>query len=310
MRKTLVLLGLAASLTARGQSLTTRSPPQHRVVYRNLTVLRLNPLGLINETRAAYRFRLFQSEKEAFRDNFAAVGIIPALSPAYARLGALVEVQPLSVLQLWASYEVVRYFGTFSQLQSFATPGAGFSDTDLKNLAALPAGDPGRSYGVTGTQLTLGANIQAKVGPVVVRTQLRMVRPDYPLRAGDALFYDILYDVLAENRGWFLTNDADLLFQTAFGLTVGARWTATAPRYSAHVLNGEPNLNGPTHRIGPLAAYTFFQDDGARFNAPTILMAVNWWVTHRYRTGADVSMAVPYFVLGFAFTGDLIPLAP
>ena len=31
------------------------------------------------------------------------------------------------------------------------------------------------------------------------------------------------------------------------------------------------------------------------------------WAAHRYRTGADVSAAVPYFVLGFRFQGEFLP---
>lgn len=34
-------------------------------------------------------------------------------------------------------------------------------------------------------------------------------------------------------------------------------------------------------------------------------MIVNWWLEHPYRTGQEVSQAVPYIVLGFAFNGDI-----
>ena len=44
-----------------------------------------------------------------------------------------------------------------------------------------------------------------------------------------------------------------------------------------------------------------------RFNRPTLILIVNWYVSHRWRTGQDVNQGFPYLVLGFAFTSDLIP---
>jgi hypothetical protein len=37
------------------------------------------------------------------------------------------------------------------------------------------------------------------------------------------------------------------------------------------------------------------------------VLITSWYLKHRYRTGQDVSQAVPYVVLGFAFTSDLVP---
>jgi hypothetical protein len=42
-------------------------------------------------------------------------------------------------------------------------------------------------------------------------------------------------------------------------------------------------------------------------NKPTILMIGNWWLAHRYRTGVDVSQLMPYFLIGFQVTTDLLP---
>ena len=44
---------------------------------------------------------------------------------------------------------------------------------------------------------------------------------------------------------------------------------------------------------------------GVFFNNPTAILIVNWWLEHPYRTGQEVSQAVPYIVLGFAFNGDI-----
>jgi hypothetical protein len=296
---------------ARAQTLQDGPPPQHRLVYRNSVFLRVNPLGLIDEARISYRARLFRSESPALRDNFVGVGLAPGASPAFGRLGVLVEVQPLTLLQLWGIWERVQYFGGFNFLQSFQSARSEFGDALLAERAQLPPGNPERNYATGGSQLTLGANFQLKVGPVVGRSQMRLVRPDLVLRDGDRVFYDIVYDVLAPNRGWFLTNDADLLFQGGGPLTVGLRWTVTQAFYGPeHFGPGEAreDLNGPMHRAGPVLAYTFFQQDGAAFNSPTLLVTANWWLRHRYRSGQQVSAWMPMVAAGLSFTGDLLPV--
>jgi hypothetical protein len=308
----LVVLVSAAG-SARAQTLQDGPPPQHRLVYRNALVLRLNPSGLIDDARISYRWRLYRSESVALRDNFIGVGLAPGASPAFGRLGAMVEVQPLTILQLYGIYEWVQYFGTFNFLQSFPSARSEFGDALLAERGALPAGDPARNYVTNGTQLILGANLQLKLGPIVARTQARLLRPDFKLREGDPVFYDNLYDVLAPNRGWFLTNDADVLYAPgSAGWVVGLRWTVTRPFYTAeHFAPGEAqeNLNG-MHRVGPLLAYTFFTRDGAAFNSPTLLLLAQWWVSHRYRQGQQVSALLPMIAVGLTFTGDLLPVKP
>lgn len=308
----LAALVLLTASSASAQALQEGPPPQHRLVYRNLSVVRLNPLGLLDEARISYRYRLYRSESLALRDNFVSVGLAPALSPAFGRLGVVVELQPLSILQLWGMYEFIANVGTFRQLQSFPSASSNFSDTELNALDALAAGDVRRPYANAGTQLTLGATLQFKLGPVVARSLFRLVRPDMTLREGDSVFYDIYYDVLAPNRGWYFVNDADVLYQTGRGLTLGLRWASSHAFYGpSHFSPGEPQVNpNTTHRLGPVVAYTFAEQDGARFNSPTVLLMVNWWLAHRYRTGADSSAFFPYLALGFSFSGDLLPVSP
>ncbi|WP_143195489.1 hypothetical protein [Archangium sp. Cb G35] len=306
----LTALAFLATSNASAQALQEGPPPQHRLVYRNLMVARLNPLGLLDEARINYRYRLYRSESPALRDNFVSVGLAPALSPAFGRLGIVVELQPLSILQLWGMYEFIGNFGTFRQLQSFPSALSNFSDTELDGLDRLPSGDTRRPYSNMGSQVTLGATLQFKVGPVVARSLFRMVRPDMSLRDGNRVFYDIYYDVLAPNQGWYFVNDADVLYQTGRGLTIGLRWASSHAFYGpSHFSPGELQSNpNTTHRVGPVVAYTFAERDGAQFNSPTVLLMVNWWLAHRYRTGADSSAFFPYLALGFSFSGDLMPV--
>lgn len=284
-------------------------PPANRLYLQSITALRLNPLGLLELITLSYRSRIMRSSKPLFQDNFAGAGLAIEATPAFFRAGPMIEIQPLSILRLWATYQVLGYFGSFNLMQSFASPNAEYSDSRIKELGDLPTKEDGGNYATTGTQFTAGANFQIKFGPVAARSQFRLVRSDYDLRDGDRVFYDQFYDVLVPNEGWYLTNDVDLLYVTDFGLAAGARYTATHAFYDErHFQPGEVDLDlNPTlHRVGPFLAYTLSKDPaGTFFNNPTILLIANWWLSHRYRTGEDVSVGLPYIVLGFMFTGDL-----
>ena len=39
---------------------------------------------------------------------------------------------------------------------------------------------------------------------------------------------------------------------------------------------------------------------------PTLVLIVNWYVDHRWRTGADSPEALPYLLVGFSFQSDLM----
>jgi len=296
---------------APGAPLAVRIPPEWRLFYRSTVALRYNPLGLFSDNRVALRRRLFESSSPFFHNNFASIALFPSLSPAFSRLALGAELQPASFLTLWGNAELTAFFGTFNLLQSFPSARSEYSDSVVSRLGDLPAGDRLAPYPTMGGQINLGADLQFRVGPVVARNQLRFVRAEMQLRDGDVTYYEQLWDLLVPNRGWYMNDDADLLFVTDFGLTAGIRFNV------AHAFYGQEHLqpgnaladivNGPQARVGPLVAYTFWDDEGALFDRPTILVVTNWWVSHRYRTGADVSQAVPMVALAFQMQGDLLP---
>ena len=80
---------------------------------------------------------------------------------------------------------------------------------------------------------------------------------------------------------------------------VGARWTVTDPMLDG----GHPAM----HRVGPIFAWKFAQESGPRFANPTLLVITQLHAKHPFRSGADVSPAIPYLAVAFAFNGDLIP---
>lgn len=268
--------------------------------YKVGAALRTNPIGLFTHLTFQLRYRLYDSESLALKDNYIGLGPVAFVSPALVRGGLGLEVQPLSVLQLSASFEGLHHLGEFNVLQSFPSPNADASDDTLDAL-----GKAGTNYSSSGTLLTLGALLQAKVGPLAVRTNPRLFRYDQQLRDGDRVFYDPVLDITVPDGGWTLSNDADLLYLTG-GFALGLRYSATHSYYGEeHFAPGEADLglNPTIHRVGPFLAYTFHDDPNRLFNTPTVALVTQWHLSHRYRAGEAVSQALPWVALAFQFKG-------
>jgi hypothetical protein len=292
--------------------LSERGPPQFRLVHRNALAVRVNPLGFLYDGKLMARLRLYESNSTALRDNFAAVGVSLGASPAFLRPGVYAELQPLTVFSVFALYEAVGYFGSINLLQSFPGARSDYSDTAIRNLGAYPDTDPRHNYPATGSMLTVGANLVLKLGPIVVRDTVKFIRPHFNLRAGDTTHYDQFYDILMPNERFSMVNDADLLFQTSFGLVAGVRYNFSIPLYGPEnfAADGPGTGDNSSHRLGPLIAFRFSDHDGAAFNQPTVALLVNWYLKHPYRTGVDTPVGLPYLGLAFTFVGDLVPLPP
>jgi hypothetical protein len=287
-------------------------PARHRLYYSNLFAVRYN--GIFEELRLSYRYRLMDSSHLLLRDTFLGLGVAPGLSPAFGRIGAFAELQPITPLTLTAQYDAIRYFGTFRLLQSFPNAGSEFSDSELRRLA-----DEDKNYASPGQLFTLGVLVQGKMANVVVRSNSRFVYADMNLRTGDTVFYDIVYDLLAPNQGWIVSSDNDLLYVTKFGssgaaFTTGLRYTVAHAFYNdTQLAAGQENLNSPTHRLGPFFGYTFFsrpsENSGGgpttHISNATVVLLTQWWLHHRYRTGQDTSQAVPYLAIALSVNGDL-----
>jgi hypothetical protein len=282
-----------------------RAQPPFAIQYQSLSAVRYNPLGLVSFLDLAGRVRLYESDSDILKQNFVGLGVVAGLSPAWGRFGLLVEAQPLTILRLYMQYELVGYFSTFNLLPSFPSPNADFSDTAISERGDM--GLPG--YATYGGQTTIGATLQIKLGPFAARNLFRAIHGSYQLRAGDRVYYDQVTDMLHPNDGWTILNDVDALAVFDVGLAIGARWTYSHAFYDAgHFEPGEEPVTPDTdiHRLGLIAAYTIEDNRGARFDRPTILLIAQWNLVHRYRTGADVHVGIPYLALAFQFTGDLL----
>ena len=282
-------------------------PPKHRLFFSNLNAIRYNPLGLFEEFRLSYRYRLYDHEHRALRDNFAGIGAVPSASPAWVRLGLFGEVQPTSFLLLTAQYDWTRYFGNFNLLNSFPDARSDFSDSRIKELGEQ--GGATKNYVTTGHQLTLSALLQFKFGPIAFRSNNKLAYFNMNLRPGDTVFYDQLYDLLVPGNGWIYVNDIDVLWVSNFGFMGGLRYSIGHAFYNDTQLPaGSPNQNGPIQRLGPFLAYTFSKKPPGTtlFNNPTLILLVQWWLDHRFRTGRDVSQSVPLLGVAFTFNGDFL----
>jgi hypothetical protein len=276
----------------------------NRFVYRNLMAVRANPLGAVDDAVFGYRRQLFRRDTPLLRDSYALLGAHGLLTPAFARFGPTVELQPAAVFNLGATYDFIGAWGLFQQVRSFPSASARWGPRELWR--------PGEHlhYGTRGHLVTLSSQQQFRVWRFALRNNLRAYWSHMHLRGRDRVYYDQVIDMLMPQDGWALTNDTDLIYLFPRGLRLLVRHSLTHAFYGRrHFLPGEPvsQPNGPTSRLGPVVAYTFFDRPGVRFNKPTLIVLAQWWLRHRFRTGEELSAGIPYAAVAFSFEGDLLP---
>ena len=315
----LALVCLSSSAFAEDKDPPPPPPKDDRLMFSDLTVFRLNPLGLETRARFGIQKRLYYSEKAITQNNFRFLGVYPKLNPVSAHLAIGGEIQPASIFNLKATIEVQKYFGLLGYLQSFRTPSANYSDERLKDLR-------GTEQTATVLHGSIAPLLQLKLGPVAIRTLFQLDYWAFQIRDGDTVAYEATYDTLLPDNGWTLSTDTDLLFVGRPGLAVGLRHSWVKPFYrSEHFvdLGDEQQYDDDNahQRLGLFAAYTLRDTPGVAFNKPTVILIASWYLTHRWRTGhpdtTDISgdfnnddfrsRAFPYLLLGFAFESDFYP---
>ena len=279
-------------------------PPRHRIVYSNVLVARLNPLGVEDRLSFMYHRRLMTRTGKLFEGTRFGVGLTPSFTPSIIRLGGTMEIVPLAILQLKASYYLITYFGSQEfKAHAFNSPNDDFGPETIKARAEAK-----QAVSTYGGQAELSALLQAKFGPIAVRNELTFFHNLIKLPPGNDVFYDLRHDIMGPARGWFLGNDTDILYiNPKIRLTAGVRATYFHMFYpdSTYEAGDIKSSNNDHARVGPLIAYSFKDRPAKRFMKPTIYLLAQWWVKHRYRTGQEVSQGLPLVVLGFSFTGEL-----
>lgn len=270
--------------------------PDQRLFWSNSVFFRVNPLGLINTSRLGWRKKLSTRDGVLWDDTYLFLGPSAVVTPAWVRGGALVEVQPLTVLRLWGEVSGTQFFGTFDQVLSFDDPGARYDDETIARLgeAGIPA--PRGGWVATG-----GATVQAKAGRVAVRSTTSFTRFALDLPGDDAYFYDQLWDRLAPNNRWMTLTDTDVL--GLFGpVRAGARlsWSDDIGAQPDNTAGGEAHA-----RLGPLVAWQVIdRAPGEKVSQGTVFVVSQWWIRHPYRTGEVSSQAFPLIAVGYAASGD------
>jgi hypothetical protein len=296
-------ISAAAEVDAPGTKM-----PDHAVIHRSLTVLRHNPSGLQHEHRLMWRTRLSDSDHLLLKNTFFALGPQIMVSPSLQRAGLRASFKPIAMLELFALVEQLWFIGTFDYVQSYKDAAADFSPD-----AQRAATGRGENYAASGTQVSLSARIQAKVGPIAVRSANRFSRHWFNTKHNDPVWYNIYTDTLTPRDGWVFIQDNDLLFIRG-RVVVGVRHTMSRSYLSEEVLKtvadgaDRPEL---THRVGPFAAIRLTDHDKymeSMFRRPTLVVLTQFWVKHPYRSGQAVSQAIPWIVVALAFDGRLATL--
>lgn len=296
-----------------------------QLFYQSALVARANPLGLISQNVIGPRINIWDDNTPLKENTYLEIAFAPSFSPAFVRPGLLVEAVPLQIIKLSVLYEYVRWFGAFDSLQSFDSPSAEFDDATRDDIDQA-----GGSYAASGTVLTLAALFQIAfdVGDsgasIAARSNFRAIRQNMDLDGvpceeidgecpflddrDDTVFYDLTMDVMMPDGGWLYTTDTDVLYRPDSQWMFGARHTWIDIKYrNEDFLPGEERNvdNAPIHRVGPLIVYKINNNTGGTFNEPTVFMLSQFHLQHRYRAGQEVSAAIPYFLVGFAFNGVL-----
>lgn len=304
----------APAPTAPATPIAPTAPPLKRdfLQYRNLTALRLDPLGIVNDFRIGARHRLFSDPRPLYRDAHVGVAGTLMASPAWSRVGVALEAAPLSILQMSLQYEVLSHYGILGTLQSFGGSSAYYLEENPFKSPLRDASARG-PYASVGHVVSLNALLQMRFGPIVVRSGARFMRQWIDLRDGDRAYYDSLYDILAPGNGWLVSNDLDVWYYPDGGhFIAGLRHSLVKALYANPIAaaasrdGSDPGTRDSTiiQRAGPVLGYTFFDHPGARFNAPTVLLIANWWLQHPYRTSWKYE-AMPFIGLAFTFRGEL-----
>jgi hypothetical protein len=274
-------------------------------MYTNATLLSLSPFFLLTDLELDYRRRLYRTENLALADNFIGGGISALLTPVGFIEGAHVDFSPTSFFRLSGSVDFWQFLGNFNFIQSFPRAEDNWGPNELDRLGKLPAADPKLNYATTGFSFTGAALLQLKFGPVVLRSSNRFRWANFKLREDDRIYYDPLVDLGAPNRGWTIASSNQVAYSIG-RLMVGLEVFVAQALYRADDFSpGAQNPNVLSARLGPIALWRFFEEPRQHFN-PALVATMSWFLSHRFRTGVDVSRAIPFAAISFLFWGDVL----
>lgn len=164
----------------------------------------VNKLGLRHTLDVSWRRSLSRSPNPFLADAHLSVGLSHTLTPSYTRLGAWVEVAPLSILELRAGAEPGAYFGTFGSLMSFASYGDAFDD-DARNARK------GEARAGTGSRLYVSPTLKMKIRALVVASSADFEW--WRASAPGPLYYEPARDTLLKVAGDSMVSSSTVLLR-------------------------------------------------------------------------------------------------
>ena len=278
----------AVATAAAALGLLSLSAPAHAgLTYTSLSALRYNPLGLQQEATLGWRQKLGSAPQDnvLFGKSHFRAGIIGRASPQFAKGGAFVKLAPIAVFEVQASIQGIAGLSSVQDVQE-----SGIFTGATKQMVTDAGGIIDNGW-----QMSVAPVLKYKVADIVIRNTALFRNFNLQGEEGD-LFYDQTLDVIAPIESWALQNDADVLYwDTDKRWILGARYTYTT------VFGREES---DIQRVGPLFAWKPEEKkEGGGFANPTLFTIAQCHVEHAYRTGQEMSQAVPYFVVGFSFNG-------
>jgi hypothetical protein len=215
-----IVLACLTACLALGATQATADPPQREI--RNTFGVMVNVIGLEDILDVTWRRSLSRSPNPLLSDAHFTLGLTNTFSPAYDRIGAWVELSPLSILDLRAGIEPTLYFGLFNSLQDFESYESVFDETTRKETNDL-------SYMGFGGRVFLAPTFKMRLGSVVGAVSAEW---EWWRAGGDGpYFYEPARDILLESKG-------DRLFRASSVLLLERRLS-----------DGKKLLFGPMHQI-------------------------------------------------------------
>jgi hypothetical protein len=255
-----------------------------------------NLLGLRLAGDVGYRFRLFNSENRAFKENYLFLGATASLTPAWMEFGGLVTIQPAAFFALKGMYryrfQLPAFFsgGVFTNLndaiQVFNSPDPvkGHQDGEQRirdRIQDAANGNDGRRVlpgsHIISVDATLRFQIKGFTALAFARYEKWISQYEGDSRYG--AFYEGGIDIVINNDDDILIVNGLLgyefdLFRTHKLLVMALT------NYTKAFQSGEASF-----RLGPAFRWTFAKEWGV-FKQPNLLLVLNWYLEHRWRAAS------------------------
>ena len=262
---TLAMLSITAAADETG---SPRVPK--RVVDESLGIS-VNKLGLQHALDLRWVWPLTSSRNALLADAHTSAGVSSFITPSYTRLGAWVEIAPLSIFDLRAGAEPGAYFGTFGSLLNFSSYTEPFDD------AARDARKDQPRTG-SGSRLYVSPTLKMKVGPFLAVSGANLEW--WRASTSGPLYYEPARDTLLKVGGDRLLTTATVVLRQH---DLGGRGTVSygVGHYLTYVLDAPSNRS---QRIGVVVIRQFGRK---RFglHAPRIAAQVSYYLDDPSRKG-------------------------